>query len=278
MLLALGDSLAAGYQPTDGQAPPPRDPSTGEPDQGYPGGYAADLAKAEHLRLLDLACPGETTTSFVGVPAEAACGDFYRSVLGAGSQEAAALAELARLRGQVRLVTFDLGANDVDSCLKRGSVSESCILQRLAAVSRALPPILARLRAALAREDPGARMAGMDYYDPFLGLAEHPGGPEGTALASLSLIGMEALDASLRTDYRRAGMAVADVSGEFQSASATPVTLYGGKRLPRDAAIVCRWTWMCPLPGSPVRSPDIHPNDLGYARIALAFERALAAS
>ena len=40
-MLALGDSLAAGYQPTDKSSPPPEDPADNSPDEGYPGGYAA---------------------------------------------------------------------------------------------------------------------------------------------------------------------------------------------------------------------------------------------
>ena len=42
-LLAVGDSLAAGYQPIDGVSLPPVDPGSGFRDQGYPGSYAADL-------------------------------------------------------------------------------------------------------------------------------------------------------------------------------------------------------------------------------------------
>src|ERR1039458_256924 len=46
VLLALGDSLAAGYQPTFGTSLPPIDSSSGYRDRGYPGSYAADVASA----------------------------------------------------------------------------------------------------------------------------------------------------------------------------------------------------------------------------------------
>ena len=232
------------------------------------------MAAAEHLRLLDLGCPGETTRTFAGSPATAACTSFYRDTLGVGSQEKAALAELARHRGQVRLVTFDLGANDVDGCFSGGSLSETCVLEQAAAAESRLPGIVSSLAAALRRDDPGARLVAMDYYDPFLGLAEDPGGGHGVELAALSLTALEAFDASMRAVYHHAGVAVADVAGDFGTTSSLPLTTYGTKRLARNVALVCRWTWMCPLPGSRA-GQDIHPNDAGYARIAHAFEQVI---
>src|SRR5215218_6041140 len=65
--LALGDSLAQGYQPVGGPWSP-----LGFP--GYNQGYADQLLKLvrdryEHLRLVKLACGGETTaTMIIGSP------------------------------------------------------------------------------------------------------------------------------------------------------------------------------------------------------------------
>jgi lysophospholipase L1-like esterase len=277
-MLALGDSLAAGYQPTDGRNPPPVDPATGWPDQGYPHGYASDLAAAEHLELIDLGCPGETTTSYTTVPAQPECEKVYSGELGASNQQAAALAVLAAHLHEVRLVTFDLGANDLDACLSGTTVDAGCLFARSSAVLARLPHLLATIRAALERDDPGARLAAMDYYDPFLGLAEDPGGLKGTALATLSVGVLETFDASLRAIYAHAGAVVVDVSSAFQTGAVLPLTGYDGKQLPRDVALVCRWTYMCPAPGTSgaTASPDIHPNDAGYARIAAAFQAALA--
>ena len=126
-LLALGDSLAAGYQPDDRSASPPVDPSTGFPDQGYPGGYAADLAAARHLLLVDLACPGETTTSMVGTPAKVRCETDYSAQFGTSSQLSAALEFLATHKGEVALVSIDLGANDIEACASHATPSPSCV-------------------------------------------------------------------------------------------------------------------------------------------------------
>lgn len=277
ILLALGDSLAAGYQPTDGTRPPPVDPASGWPDAGYPDGYAADVATHEHLSLVDLGCPGETTASFDTRPAEGVCATWYRRELGAANQQAAALAELRRHPGAVHLVTFDLGANDLDACLAGGSVDAACLATKTAVVLSRLPRLLARIETVLAAEDPRARLVAMDYYDPFLGFEEDPGGTHGSELAALSLGALEGFDASLRALYRHAGAAVAAVSSEFQTASALPLTPYGGRSLPRDVALVCRWTYMCPLSGTggAAGHQDIHPDTAGYARIAAAFEEAI---
>ncbi len=281
ILLALGDSLASGYQPPDEAALPPVDPATGWRDGGYPGGYAADLAAYEHMRLIDLGCPGETTASYSNKPAQTACATLYRGEFGVANQQAAALRALAKYPGQVRLVTFDLGANDVDACLSGESVNAACLTRSIAAVLNRLPRLLASVKAALIKDDPGTPLAAMDYYDPFLALQDDPGGALASELAALSLGAVEALDASLRALCLRAGVLVADVSSEFQLASSMPPTVYRGMVLPHDVALVCRWTYMCPLPpaagsGQSTAHPDVHPNNAGYARIAAAFEVALA--
>jgi len=274
ILLALGDSLAAGYQPVDGHKLPPVDPTTGLPDGGYPGGYAADLAGRLHLQLIDLACPGETTASFTGRPAERACAELYEHDFSASSQLGAALFELATHKRAVDVVTFDLGANNVDGCLSASGLDLSCVERGIATAGRQLPSALARLRDALKVDDPTAHLVAMSYYDPFLGLAYRPGGPKGIAAAALSVAGLDSFNGVLERLYRRAGIAVANVAGAFSTTSLLPVATYQGKRLPEDVDVVCRLTWMCPGPTSKLGA-DIHPNTAGYARIANAFEAAL---
>ena len=273
-LLALGDSLAAGYQPLDGVFPPPVDPSTGYPDQGYPGGYAADLASAWHLSLTDLACPGETTVSMTASPAKAQCAQVYRTEFGASSQLAAALSFLSADKKEVSLVTIDLGANDIESCAASGSPNATCLSKGAVRTARLLPAILSKLTQALARDDPGTGLVGMNYYDPFLGLEFRPGGPKPTAAALLSLVLLEGYNRELTSIYHHDHVPVADVASAFESGRAVPLTQYGSKLLPRDVALVCRWTWMCPVSPA-VYSPDIHANTAGYSVIASAFETIL---
>lgn len=275
-LLALGDSLAAGYEPSDGYGAPPVDPATGYPDRGYPGGYASDLAAARHLRLIDLGCPGETTASMTGTPANALCAQDYRAEFGASSQLAAALVFLGSHRGRVALVSFDIGANDMEACNSSGSPSASCLKSAAKGIARRLPPILKALKHALAEDDPGTRLLAMNYYDPFLGLAFDPGGVQGSAEAYLSLVLVDVYNGEIEAVYHGAGVPVADVAAAFYSSRTDPVVSYHGVLLTRNVDAVCVWTWMCPTSSS--HQPDIHPDLAGYSVITGAFEKVLASS
>lgn len=272
-VLALGDSLAAGYQPIYGHRLPPIDPADQLRDQGYPHSYAAVVATRLGLGLMDLGCPGETTVSFSTRPAMGPCTTLYRSAYSAANQMAAALAVIARHPGKIALVTFDLGANDVDGCLSGGSLNDACVLKQALAVIQRLPKIVATIHAALKKDDPAAPMVAMDYYDPFLGLAIRPGGAKGLALATASLGALEGFNAELRSVYDHQHLKVAHVASAFDSTGTFPPGRVDGKIVPKDVAIVCQHTYMCP--SSPKVPQDIHPNDAGYALIASAFLKAL---
>jgi lysophospholipase L1-like esterase len=240
--LALGDSLAQGYQPIGGPSSP-----LGFP--GYNQGYPDQLLKlvrepSAQLRLVKLGCGGETTTTMiVGSPW---CGSNFS----AGSQLEEAIAFLRTHRGEVALVTLDIGANDVIAPDGGGGV----------AVAANLPTILAQLRAAAG---PGVPIVGMNYYNPFL--VDWFADPS-SLQAHIDELG--AFNDLLDGIYAAAGDPVADV----QSAFATMDTaLVDG--VPVDVARVCAWTWNCT---SPPHGPDIHPNTTGYGVIARAFEDALA--
>jgi lysophospholipase L1-like esterase len=261
--LALGDSLASGYQPQFGETPP------SPPDAGYPGGYARDLAAATGYRLIDLACPGETTHSYETVAALPECAAFYRATFGVVDQQAAALAFLRAHRHQVRLVTIDLGADDVLGCLAGASIKASCVAAGLKEIARELPGELATLRRAVSRDDPGARVVTMTYYDPALALAVV--GRLGSALASLGITAV--LNGEVRLSARLSGLGVANVAGAFATYSLFPFGIVEGPSgpvvVPHDVVVVCALTHAC---GSP---PDVHPNDAGYLTIARAFEAVL---
>ena len=272
-LLALGDSLAAGYQPSYGLRPPPNDPITGYPDLGYPGSYASDIAKARGLNLTDLGCPGETSSSMLATPAEQACTSLYEHELGASSQLAAARTFLDRHRGQVALVTLDIGANDIDRCISSSNVDARCIAAAEVNFERNFYSIVRKLKASLKNDDPSARLVTMSYYDPFLAFAYRPGGQGGDRLAAASLLATNAFNTQILGDARLFGIGFADVAKAFQMNSSLPLVSYAGKRRPKNVALTCELTWMCPLRSS--ERPDIHPNLAGYSTIASAFEQLL---
>jgi lysophospholipase L1-like esterase len=237
--LALGDSLAQGYQPIGGPWSP-----LGFP--GYNHGYPDELLKlvrgpSGHLQLRKLACGGETTTTMLaGAPW---CG------FPSGSQLAEATAFLRAHRGQVAFVTIDIGGNDV-TLPDGGGVP---------AIQANLPVILAGLRAAAG---PGVPIVGMNYYNPLL--VDWFANPA-SLQAHIDAIG--AVNDLLEAIYAAADDPVADVEAAFAT---TDTTLVDG--VPVDVARLCALTWMCaPSP----HGPDIHPNNDGYAAIAQAFAPAL---
>lgn len=273
VLLALGDSLAAGYQPTLGTSLPPIDPSSGYQDRGYPGSYAADVASARGLSLVDLGCPGETTASMLGVPARNECAHLYSAEFAAHSQLGAAENYLSRHPGQVALVTIDIGVNDLLRCVSASLVSTACLKENAIATERNLAAILRSLVSSLHRADPQARAIAMNYYDPFLGLAYAPGGSRGLKLALASLAATNLFNAELANTYRAFGVSTANAASTFHMNTALPVAHYGGKSLPTDVVSTCELTWMCLVRSR--QSQDIHPNFTGYRTIASAFELTL---
>jgi lysophospholipase L1-like esterase len=185
--LALGDSLAYGYQPTQ---------VTG---QGYVDQLYATLHARDHrLALKNLGCPGETSTSML-----------TGGVCGTGAQLDAALAFLRD--HQVGLVTLDIGANDVDGCVTATGLDQACVLRGMATVASNTDRIAARLRAAA----PHATIVAMTYYDPFL--ASYLTGPDGQQLAQQSLLINKVFDALLSATFRAHGFRVADVAAAFDT-------------------------------------------------------------
>lgn len=257
--LALGDSLAAGYQPGI--------PLPSNPFDGFAGGYVADIASARHLAPLDLGCPGETTASFDATPALAVCAAAYHQLDGAASQQSAAVTFLDQHPGQVKLVTIDIGADNILGCLSATSINVACADAGAGAVAAQLPGELAVLRAAVARNDPRAKFLAMNYYDPALAAALTGNYP----LAFESLAVTTGFNAELAGTYARAGIRVADVAGAFKTYSLfpfRPVSVGTSTRwVPNDVYQICTLTHMC------APAPNVHPNDAGYAHIARAFER-----
>ena len=248
--LALGDSLSQGVQPDAGG-------TSVETGQGYPDlVYATLLASHPALRLVRLGCPGETTKTMMQG------GICHYS---AGSQLAAATAFLRAHRGHVFLVTIDIGANDLEDCGNRPSLTQlaSCIGQLPKATAN-VAAILTSLRAAAG---PGVRIVGMNYYLP--ALAEWRSGLLGRATAQLSEKFAVAYDDLLKRAYGQAGITVANVFGAFETTNfGDPVTVPGIGSVPRNVARICQWTWEC---APPPRGPNQHANAAGYRVIADAI-------
>jgi lysophospholipase L1-like esterase len=246
--LALGDSLAAGYQTLPG----------GGNEVGH--GYAQDLARtltqraAADGRLVsftDLGCPGETTGSMIngGCP-------YPHSFQGA--QLDAAVAYLKAHHGADVTVTLDIGANNVDGCFKNGALDVACAANGIATAGTDLGTILDRLQAAAG---PHTRIVGMNLYDPFL--AAWMTGPQGQAMATASVPLADTFNGVLEHQDQAHGVPTADVAGAFSTDALQPTVDLGGQQVPLNVARIMEWTNMS--------RGDIHANDTGYQVIADTF-------
>jgi len=234
--LAMGDSLAAGYQPGVG------DDRTG----GYVGGVLDALQQGgAKAKLRNISCSGATTTSLMGTDR---C-DYQK-----GSQLAEGVQFLTAHKSKVDLVTIDIGANDVTPCA-RPSIDVACAFAAVAKVEANLTETLRQLRAATG---PDTQIVVLNYYNPFLALWLT--GDAGKAAAGASSLLQGALNAAVARAAATVDADVADVSTAFRSADTTLVpTAYGS--IPTNVATICAWTWMC-------TRMDIHANDAGYAVLA----------
>lgn len=248
--LALGDSLSQGVQPDSAGA-------SVETAQGYPDLVYTELRRGHPaLKLVQLGCPGETTTSMMH-------GGICRYT--GGSQLAAAVAFLRAHRDHTVLVTLDIGANDAQSCGSHAGLAKlaSCVAQAPAAATR-LASILASLRAAAGS---GIRIVGMSYYLPEL--AQWRSGMLGHVVAELSERLAATYNGLLTHAYTQAGIGEADVFGAFATTDfGHQVTVPGMGTLPRNVALICEWTWEC---APPPRGPNQHANPAGYRVIASAI-------
>ena len=244
--LALGDSLAASYQPND----------------DLRNGYAEQLFQLEqtrvaNLRLHKLGCPGERTST---IDTERLCS--YEE----GSQLDQAVAELEA--GDVAFVTLQLGANDLMRCFDfdAGAFDHPCVDALLPKMSERLASIVQTLRAA----DPDVPIVGANYYDPLLALWTAPGFPP--ELVRDTNDTWTAANDAIETTYEAAGIPVADLEGAFSTADFdTTVHARGWGDLPLNVARVCEWTYMCPE----TYGHDIHPTTVGYAIVTRAWETAV---
>ena len=236
--LALGDSLAAGYQPGAGD----------DRDGGYVGAVLDDVQEgAPKTKLRNLSCSGATTTSMLGAD---------RCDYEAGSQLDAAVEFLRAHRGKTELVTINVGANDVTPCA-RPTIDIACAVAAVGTVERNLTTILGELRAAAG---PDTEIVVLNYYNPFL--ATWLTGAAGQQFATLSTTLQTALNDAVARAAATADAEVADVATAFRSTDTTLVpTAYGS--IPTNVARICAWTWMC-------TKGDIHANDAGYAVLAEA--------
>jgi lysophospholipase L1-like esterase len=158
--LALGDSVSFGYQEPAVVPAPNYHQAAGF--RGYPEQLGTEL----HLRVTNLACPGETSASLIDASAPNAGCTVYRRffplhIRYRGSQLAYAVRFLAANRG-IRLVSLMIGANDEIVCVaQHGCATRAQQRAELAKVSGNVRRILSAVRE---RGHYGGQIAIVNYY------------------------------------------------------------------------------------------------------------------
>lgn len=233
--LALGDSLAFGYQP----------------DFNFSDGYAAQvfgaLQKTGVTDLVNYACAGESTSTFI----QGHCiARVAKHIEYAGPQLDAATTFIAQHRGTVSPVTLELGSNDVlpDFDVTTCTAAPSADADLATLDTDLTQTILPRLQAAItAAGGPAANsLLLLNYYNPFVKAC-----PNSVSFAHL-------LNDHLAADAAQLKVPLVDVYSAF-----------GGDDHMADH--ICDWTWVCDAQFN----HDVHPTTAGYGVIAQAVERAL---
>jgi lysophospholipase L1-like esterase len=146
--LALGDSIAFGYQAAKHRA--------GLPPSGFNTGYVDVLrARLQEIRpalaVVNYGCPGETTTTFIAGGCLSNLVGFPLHDAFAGAQLDAAVAFLRAHPGQVSPITLTLWSNDVREFVE-SCPDQVCVVNgapaAIASIVNNLAIILGRLRAA----------------------------------------------------------------------------------------------------------------------------------
>ena len=238
--LSLGTSLAAGVQ---------ADPDTGQSvvtDVSYPG-FLAETLKEEipRLRHVNLGCPGETSDSFI----DGGICDYKR-----GSQLNQAV-KFLRSRGKsTKLITIDMGANDILGCIDGTNIDQTCFAGAVQNLITNMVDILNTLRWAAG---PNVPIVAMNYYNPLaIFWFQDP------ALADQTNVLQGIVNSALEGVYAAFDVPVADVAAAYMSGDL--VTDDNGNLTPDSLDLLCTWTWMC-------SHQNIHPNAAGYGVIADLF-------
>jgi lysophospholipase L1-like esterase len=240
--LALGDSMAYGFQPAKAQKNlPPSGFNT-----GYVDVFAARLRTlAPGLQVVNYGCPGESTVTFLKHDCPALADGIRLHDSYTGPQLDAALAFLHAHPGQVSPITITLWGNDFAGFEERCHNKLRCIRKRAphatASIGSRLRSILVQLRTAAPQADIIATGAWNFEVNRF---------------AQIAFL-YRKLDKRIKRAAKQAGARVANMRLVFNPRGS----------IAKKRARICALTFVC-------SEGDPHPKDAGYRAMAKAFLKA----
>jgi lysophospholipase L1-like esterase len=229
--LALGDSMAYGFQPT--KAKPGARPS--DFDTGYVDVFAASLRKlSPKIQVVNYGCPGETAVTFTRGGCQGLADGVKLHNAFRRSQLKAAAAFLRAHPGKVSPITVTLWGADLFPLSARGKRAPSAI----ASFAPRFNSILRQLRAAA----PAAEIIVSGAWNP-----------EADRLAQVEPL-YRSVDAAIRHAATASRARVANTFAAFNAGTVSA-----------QKARLCALTFYCSAKGDP------HPTDAGYRAMADAF-------
>ena len=236
--LALGDSVAYGFQPAK--------MSAGLPPSGFNTGYVDVFAArlrtiAPKIRVVNYSCPGESTKTFVagGCSGRRDVKQLHDAFKGA--QLEAALAFLRAHPGQVSPITLTLGVNDLGDLVEACKGDFACAQAR---APRAFAQLGSRLTSIVKRLGAAAPNAEIIL----------------TGAWNFNVDGLKQTDPLFRS--ADATIARAAAAGKADFAKTFPVFNPQGS-ITRQKSRLCALTFIC-------SKEDPHPTDAGYRAIGAA--------
>jgi lysophospholipase L1-like esterase len=251
--VSIGDSYAAGYQPT-------RSAAEHRDTEGFAYQVLALAARAgRRLTLRNFACDGATSATVVeqagcSLPDPGPDDRAYPSQ----TQAAAADAFIAGHAGEIGLITVSIGGNDLLSCTS-AAIMDTCLTSLMPTVSAHLATLLSGLRQAAGPDVP---IVGLTYPDVLLGLYRSHDAAE-RSLARVSVGAFRTIfNPALQSAYQAVGATFIDVTTAAGGyIPLTRTTTVGGHTEPTAVADVCALTYYC-------TQGDVHPTVRGYRLMA----------
>ncbi|MEI7479453.1 MAG: SGNH/GDSL hydrolase family protein, partial [Actinomycetes bacterium] len=245
MLIAVGDSYAAGYQPND--------PTGMATSHGFVDRLAVMLNKDHPAKVLNFACSGATTETVLSTSGCTTGAQANNAPIYATTQLDAAVDALSTHRGHVRAVVVALGINDFARCAGVGTVN-SCVERQAPKISERLRQILVQLRRA---GGPSVPIVGITY--PNVGLIGWKSSPPNRIQAETSLeLTTRFAHPAILSAYQGLGL-VADVTKASGGLDPLPASTSGPE--PKAISTLCVITWMC-------RQGDLHLTPEGQDFVA----------
>ena len=258
--ISMGDSLATGAQ---------LNPDTGiveETSQSYTDQIYRSLRRANpRLKHIRIGCGGETAATMIS-------GGVCQ--YGQGNQLSEALSRISSHQGRIVLLTLNIGGNDIafSGCLGISDPTQqsACLQQVFQGLGANLSHILQQITATGQNQFP---IVAANLTNPYLNSWLQ--GSQGVAFAQQSAQLELAVNQQIfQPIYGLFGVKSADLAKAFHSQDFSTKVRSGlpppNDVLPLNVAMVCKYTYACPRPGSnlPV---DFHFNTAGYSIIAKEF-------